>query len=201
MDETKKCSWCQDHGIMEMYHDEEWGVPCHDDHRLYEYLLMEAMSCGLSWKLMLQKREIFRECFADFDYDKVANFGEADIDRILEVPGMIRSRRKVEAMIGNARCFSTVRQEFGSFDNYIWQATHGKTIVYQRHLDGEWMTKSRLSDNIAKDLKKRGFKYLGSTLIYSYLQGIGVVNDHEQDCWKNPMHGSCDGDGWYVVNE
>lgn len=177
-----KCSWCQDGGIMERYHDEEWGVPCHDDRKLFEYLLMEAMSCGLSWKLMLQKRDIFRACFADFDYESVAAFGEADIDRILDVPGMIKSRRKAEAMIGNARCFLQIRQEFGSFDRYVWHYTQGKTVVYQRHLDGEWLTTSELSDQMAKDLKKRGFKYLGSTLIYSYLQGIGIINDHEPTC-------------------
>ena len=173
-----KCKWCQDGGLLEHYHDTEWGIPCHTDRKLFEYLLMEAMSCGLSWMLMLQKREIFRACFADFDCEKVAAFTEDDIDKAMEYPGMIRSRRKIAGIINNARCFISVQKKFGSFDEYLWRYTDGKTLIYQRHLDGEWLTKNELSDEIASDLKKRGFKFLGSTLIYSYLQGVGVINDH-----------------------
>lgn len=178
-----KCKWCQDGGLLEHYHDTEWGIPCHTDRKLFEYLLMEAMSCGLSWMLMLQKREIFRACFADFDYEKVAAYTEADISRAMEYPGMIRSRRKIEGIINNARCFISIQKEFGSFDEYLWQYTEGNTLIYQRNLDGEWLTKNELSDEIAADLKKRGFKFLGSTLIYSYLQGVGIINDHTPDCW------------------
>lgn len=178
-----KCKWCQDGGLLEHYHDTEWGIPCHTDRKLFEYLLMEAMSCGLSWMLMLQKREIFRACFANFDCEKVAAFTEDDIDKVMEYPGMIRSRRKIEGIINNARCFISIQKEFGSFNEYLWRYTDGKTFIYQCHLDGEWLTKNELSDEIAADLKKRGFKFLGSTLIYSYLQGIGVINDHTTDCW------------------
>ena len=144
--------------------------------------MLEAMSCGLSWKLMLQKREIFHACFADFDYRKVAEFTETDIDRAMECPGMIRSRRKIEAIVSNAKCFMQIQQEFGSFDKYLWAYSEGKTYIYQSHLDGIWLTKNDLSDTIAADLKKRGFKFLGSTLIYSYLQSVGIINDHAPEC-------------------
>lgn len=177
-----KCEWCQDGGLLEHYHDTEWGIPCHSEKLLFEYLMLESMSCGLSWNLMLQKREIFHACFADFDYEKVAEFTEADINRAMEYPGMIRSRRKIEAIISNAKCFMQIQQEFGSFDKYLWDYPEGKTFIYQRHLDGEWLTKNDLSDKIAADLKKRGFKFLGSTLIYSYLQSVGIINDHEPEC-------------------
>lgn len=179
---VSKCDWCRDGGIMEHYHDTEWGIPCHNDKMLYEYLMMECMSAGLSWKLMLQKRAIFKSCFADFDFTKVAAFTDADVEQILQYPGMIRSRRKIEAIISNARCFIKIREEYDSFDRYVWGYTDGNTIIYQRHLNGEWLTTSKLSDEIAKDLKKRGFKFLGSTLIYSYLQGIGIINDHWTYC-------------------
>ena len=150
---------------------------------LFEYLTLEAMSCGLSWLLMLQKREIFRDCFGDFDYKKVAEFTESDINRAMKYPGMIKSRRKIEAVISNAKCFMQIQQEFGSFDKYLWGFSDGKTYIYQRHLDGEWLTKNDLSDRIAADMKKRGFKFLGSTLIYSYLQSVGIINDHAPECW------------------
>lgn len=179
----KKCKWCQDGGLLEKYHDTEWGIPCHDDGMLYEYLMLEAMSAGLSWRLMLQKRDIFKACFADFDYRKVALFTADDVDRIMEFPGMIRSRRKIEAVISNAQNFIRIQQEFGSFNDYLWRYTGGQTYIYQRHLDGEWLTTSELSDIIAADLKKRGFKFLGSTLVYSYLQAVGLVNDHTPECW------------------
>ena len=178
-----KCQWCQDGGLLEKYHDTEWGVPCHSEKMLFEYLMLEAMSCGLSWMLMLQKREIFHACFADFDYKKVAKFTDADINRAMEYPGMIKSRRKIEAFVSNAKCFMQIQQEFGSFDKYLWNFSEGKTYIYQTHLDGVWLTKNDLSDRIAADLKKRGFKFLGSTLIYSYLQSVGIINDHTPECW------------------
>ena len=177
-----KCQWCQDSGLLEHYHDTEWGIPCHSEKLLFEYLMLESMSCGLSWNLMLQKREIFHACFADFDYKKVAEFTEADINAAMEYPGMIKSRRKMEAIISNAKCFMQIQQEFGSFDKYLWDYSEGNTFIYQRHLDGEWLTKNDLSDKIAADLKKRGFKFLGSTLIYSYLQSVGIINDHAPEC-------------------
>ncbi len=177
-----KCSWCVDGNLLEAYHDNEWGVPCHDDAALFEYLMLECMSCGLSWKLMLVKRDIFRTCFAGFDVKRVAAFVADDVDRILQTPGMIRSRRKVEAVVGNARCFIKIQQEYGSFDAYLWAFTGGKTLVYKRHLEGQWLTRNELSDRVAADLRARGFKFLGSTLVYSFLQGVGLVNDHDVSC-------------------
>lgn len=177
-----KCQWCRDGGIVERYHDEEWGIACHDDRMLYEYLMLEAMSCGLSWNLILKKRDILRACFDDFDFYKVATYDGNHVKSIMEYPGMIRSRRKIEAMISNARCFIKIREEHGSFDQYIWSYTGGQTYIYQKHLDGEWITKNALSDKISKDLKKYGFKYLGSILVYSYLQAIGIINDHDPAC-------------------
>ena len=170
-----KCVWFEDGGLLEHYHDTEWGIPCHSDRLLFEYLMLECMSAGLSWMLMLQK-------FADFDYKKVASFMEEDVSRAMEYPGMIKSRRKIEAVISNAQNFIKIQREFGSFDNYLWAFTDGKTFIYQSHIDGKWETKNELSDRIATDLKKRGFKFLGSTLIYSYLQSVGMINDHMPAC-------------------
>ena len=180
--DENKCGWCQDGGLLEHYHDTEWGIPCHSEKLLFEYLMLESLSCGLSWNLMLQKREIFHACFADFDYKIVAEFTEAEINKAMEYPGMIKSRRKIEAIISNAKCFMQIQQEFGSFDKYLWAYSEGKTYIYQCHLDGVWLTKNKLSDKIAANLKKRGFKFLGSTLIYSYLQSVGIINDHAPVC-------------------
>ena len=177
-----KCVWFEDGGLLEHYHDTEWGIPCHSDRLLFEYLMLECMSAGLSWMLMLQKRHVFKVCFADFDYKKVAVFTEEDVNRAMEYPGMIKSRRKIEAAISNAQNYIKIQNEFGSFDNYLWAFTDGKTFIYQSHIDGKWETKNELSDRIATDLKKRGFKFLGSTLIYSYLQSVGMINDHMPAC-------------------
>ena len=177
-----KCEWCKDGGLLEKYHDTEWGIPCHNDKLLFEYLMLECLSAGLSWMLMLKKRDIFHACFADFDYEKIADFTDEDVERIMQYSGMIRSRSKIEAIISNARLYIKIREEWGSFDKYLWRYTDGQTIIYQRLLDGEWLTTSDLSDEIAKDLKKLGFKFLGSTLIYSYLQAVGIINAHMTYC-------------------
>jgi len=176
------CDWCGANNLLTKYHADEWGVPVHDDRKQFEFLMMEVMQCGLNWNMMLQKREIFRGCFDSFDYDKVAGYSQADIDRIMDTPGMIRSRRKIEAVMQNARCFQKIREEFGSFSKYLWRYSDGKTILYQSHEKG-WIPASNwLSDKISKDLKKRGFKYLGSITVYSHLQACGVINDHGADC-------------------
>lgn len=176
------CDWDTTSEINIRYHDTEWGVPLHDDKRQFEFLMMEVMQCGLNWNMMMLKREIFRKCFDGFDYDKVAAYGEKDIMRILETDGMIRSRRKIEAIISNARCFQAIRAEFGTFCNYLWGYSNGKTILYARHADGWIPASNGLSDRISKDLKKRGFKFLGPTTIYSHLQACGIINDHAKDC-------------------
>lgn len=177
---------CKEFGndpLMLKYHDEEWGTPCHNERNHFMYLLMECMSCGLSWQLILHKREVFRECFADFDAAKVAAFTDSDVERIMNTDGMIRSERKIRGMINNAQCFINVQREFGSFDKYIWGFTGGKTMVYPSH-QHELATRNDLSDRISADMKKRGFKYVGSVTIYSHLQGIGVINDHHDYCFR-----------------
>jgi len=183
MKEKEICSWCKGDTMMEKYHNEEWGIACHDDQQLYECLMLEAMSCGLSWKIVLTKREIFRACFVNFDYLKVAQFTDIDVERIMQYPGIIKSKRKIEAMISNAQAFIKIRNEFETFDNYIWSFTKGKTIIYNNRPNGMMQTQSELSDIIAKDLKKRGFKFLGSILVYSFIQAIGMVNDHDTTCY------------------
>ncbi|MBB3702431.1 DNA-3-methyladenine glycosylase I [Alloprevotella rava] len=183
--EKTRCQWGKalEKDFYRCYHDEEWGLPLHDDHKHYEFLVLECMSCGLSWELILRKREILRRCFAEFDAARVAAFTEADMERIIQTEGMIRSRRKVKAMISNAQAFLKVQQEFGSFDRYIWSFTNGKTFVYPSHAHTP-ATHNALSDLVAKDLKQRGFKFVGTVIIYSHLQAIGIINDHLPTCFR-----------------
>ena len=176
------CHWGHTSEINLKYHDEEWGVPVFDDIKQFEFLMMEVMQCGLNWNMMINKREIFRLCFDGFDYEKIARYDESDIKRILETEGMIKSKRKVEAIIHNAKCFIELRKEFGSFCNYLWGYTKGKTILYDKHGDGYIPASNGLSDKISKDLKKRGFKFLGTVVVYSHLQASGLINDHGCDC-------------------
>lgn len=180
----ERCKWCCDGGINQKYHDEEWGIPLHDDQKHFEFISMEVMQCGLNWTMMLKKREIFRECFADFDYRTIADFSEKQIEEILKKEGMIKSRRKIEAIIHNARCFLQIIDDFGSFDHYIWSFTNGQTFIYRCHHEGQLESKNALSDQISKDLKKRGFKYLGSITVYSHLQACGIINDHDPACFR-----------------
>lgn len=184
MPELTRCPWPGCDEKMLRYHDTEWGVPVHDDKKMYEHLMMEVMQCGLNWNMMIQKREIFRQCFADFDFDKVAAFDEADIERILATPGMIRSRRKIEAVIHNAQCFQQIRQEFGSFSAFLWSFTGGKTCLYQGHETGAIPAKNGLSEKISRELKKRGLKYMGAITVYSHLQACGIINDHCESCFR-----------------
>ena len=176
------CNWSRGDALMEEYHDTEWGVPLWEDGKQFEFLMLEALQCGLSWMLMLKKREIFRECFDGFDYRKVAGYTEEDVERILNTPGMLRSVPKIKAVIGNAGCFEQIVEEYGSFCKYLWRYTDGKTVLYQGHEDGYIPVSNRLSEEIAKDLKKRGFKYLGSITVYSHLQACGMINDHGKNC-------------------
>ena len=176
------CSWASMNEAMQLYHDTEWGIPVHDDRKMFEHLMMEVMQCGLNWNMMLQKKEIFRKCFAGFDYDKIAEFDEADIERIMNTEGMIRSRRKIEAVISNARCYQAVREEFGSFCDFLWAYSDGKTILYNGHDSGKIPVSNGLSEKISKELKKRGFKFVGGVTIYSHLQACGIINDHGSDC-------------------
>ena len=176
------CAWADMNEANRFYHDTEWGVPVHDDRTMFEHLSLENLQCGLSWDLMLKKREIFRQCFADFDYDRVAAFDESDVERIVNTPGMLRSPRKVRAIIGNACAYRKLREEFGSFCGYLWAYSGGKTILYEGHAEGRVPVSNGLSDRIAKDLKKRGFRYVGPVTIYSHLQACGIINDHDRAC-------------------
>lgn len=178
-----KCQWCRDGGLNEAYHDSEWGVPVRDDRKQFEFLSLEVMQCGLSWTLMLKKREIFRTCFADFDFERIAAFTESDVERIMSIDGMIRSRRKIEAIVNNARVFKDIRREFGSFSDYLWAFTENRSVVYLRHQRGEWADHNALSDKVSADLKRRGMKFLGSVTVYSHLQACGIINDHEPGCF------------------
>ena len=178
------CGWARVNERYEHYHDTEWGRPEHDDRMMFEHLTMECLQCGLSWDLMLKKRDIFHRCFDDFDFEKIAHYTDADVDRILRTEGMIRSRRKIEAVIGNAVCFIRVREEFGSFCRYLWDYTDGKTVLYQGHATekGKIPVSNGLSARISKDLRRRGFRYVGPITIYSHLQACGIINDHGKEC-------------------
>lgn len=178
------CEWSNINELNKVYHDNEWGIPVHDDRKMFEHLILECMQCGLSWDLMLKKREIFRSCFDGFDYDKIAEYSVDDVQRILNTEDMIKSPRKIAAVINNAKCFQRVREEFGSFCEYIWAYTDGKTILYNGHNKNieKIPVSNGLSKRISKDLKKRGFKYVGEITIYSHLQACGIINDHDETC-------------------
>lgn len=177
------CDWVFASERDRKYHDIEWGIPVHnDDRQMFEHLTLECLQCGLSWGLMLKKREIFRQCFENFEFDRIAAYGEKDVQRILTTDGMLKSERKIRAVINNARCYRKIRDEFGSFCAYLWRYTDGKTIVYDGHAEGKVPVSNGLSDRISKDLKKRGFKFIGTVTIYSHLQACGLINDHAADC-------------------
>ena len=176
------CRWPHTSDLNLRYHDEEWGVPLFDDVKQFEFLMMEVMQCGLNWNIVINKREVFRSCFDRFDFEKIAQYTDDDVARILATDKMIKSRRKVEAVIHNAKCFMKIREEYGSFCNYLWGYTKGKTIIYDKHGEGQIPASNGLSEKISKDLKKRGFKFLGTVVIYSHLQAAGLINDHGCDC-------------------
>lgn len=178
-----KCNWCKDGGINEEYHDKEWGIPLHDDRKHFEFLMMEVMQCGLNWTMMLKKRETFRKCFDDFDYERIALYGDADIERIMETGDMIKSVRKIRAVIDNARAYKKIIDEFGSFDEFLWGYSGYKSIIYEDHRIVP-VANNDLSDVVSKELKKRGFKYLGSITVYSHLQACGIINDHDIHCFR-----------------
>ena len=176
------CDWANVNEITKIYHDNEWGIPVHDDRQMFEHLSLECLQCGLSWGLIMKKREVIRKCFENFDYDKISKFSEKDVQKILNTEGMLRSINKINAIINNAKCYQKIREEFGSFCDYLWAYSDGKTIIYDGHKDGKIPVSNGLSKKISKDLKKRGFKYIGEITIYSHLQACGIINDHAKDC-------------------
>lgn len=169
---------------MIAYHDSQWGTPEHDDKKHFEAFVLDAFQAGLSWRTILHKRENFRKAFANFDFNKVAKFGAKDVKRLMKDAGIVRNRLKIEASIVNARKFLEIRDEFGTFDRYVWGFVGGKTIKNKHKKTSDIGATSKQSDALSKDLKKRGFKFVGSTIVYAYMQGVGLVNDHLMSCFR-----------------
>lgn len=184
MKEKVRCSWCLKTENYREYHDTEWGVPVHDDRKHFEFLILEGAQAGLSWLTILNKREGYRKAFADFDPVKVARFTEAKCEKILLDPGIVRNRLKVYGAVNNAKRFLEVQKEFGSFDKYIWSFVGDKPIVNKWNSLGQIAPTTKESDVLSKDLIKRGFKFVGSTVIYSHMQACGLVNDHVISCFR-----------------
>jgi DNA-3-methyladenine glycosylase I len=180
-----RCPWCGTDELYVKYHDEEWGVPVHEDRKHFEFLVLESAQAGLSWITILRKRENYRSAFDNFDPVRIAEYDEQKINELLQNPGIIRNRKKVEAAVNNANQFLKIQQEFGSFDNYIWSFVDNKPVVNHWQSISEVPATSEFSDKVSKDLKSRGFKFLGTIVIYSHLQAIGVINDHLADCFRH----------------
>jgi DNA-3-methyladenine glycosylase I len=178
------CAWAKSHPLLLKYHDEEWGMPVHVDARHYEHLVMEAAQAGLSWLTVLKRREAYKKAFKDFDAGKVAKFTEKDVERLMQNPGLIRNRQKLEAAVKNAKAFLLVKKEFGSFDAYIWTFTKGRQIKNNIKTMKDIPAQTELSQKISKDLKARGFTFVGPTTIYAHMQSLGIVNDHEMTCHR-----------------
>ena len=185
--DRQRCSWLGTgtDALMVRYHDDEWGVPVHDDRILFEFLILEGVQAGLSWQTVLNKRENYRKAFHDFDPETVARFSDEDIGCLLSNPGIIRNRLKVSAAVRNARKFLEVRKEFGSFDAYIWQFVGGRPIDHRIRSMGDIPATSPESEAMSRDLKKRGFTFVGPTICYAFMQAVGMVNDHETGCFRH----------------
>jgi len=184
MSTIQKCGWCIGDPLYEAYHDEEWGTPVYDDDTLFEFLILETFQAGLSWITVLRKRENFRKAFDNFDYKKVVTYNQKKIDILLQDSGIIRNKLKINATITNAQAFMKIQEEFGSFSAYIWEFVDGKPIKNKIKNYNEGPANTPLSDTISKDLKKRGFKFVGSTVVYAHMQATGMVNDHEVSCFR-----------------
>ena len=168
------------------YHDHEWGVPVHDDHKMFEFIILESAQAGLSWYTILKRRDGYRQAFANFDVEQVAKFDEQKIEALMNNSAIIRNRAKIVAAISNANVFLAIQQEFGSFCHYLWRYVDHKPIIHTLHNKSDYPATSELSDTISRDLKQRGFKFFGSTICYAHLQACGIVNDHSTDCFLNP---------------
>ena len=182
--DKRRCVWVRNDRRMIDYHDREWGVPLHQDRKLFEFLVLEGMQAGLSWSTILNRRESFRKAFSRFNPVAVARFTGRDTRRLLGDAGIIRNRLKIEAAVNNAQRFLEVQKEFGSFDRYIWQFVDGKPLKNERRSVSEIPASTALSDAISKDLKQRGFKFVGTTIVYAHMQATGMVNDHTVDCFR-----------------
>lgn len=183
--QLSRCAWAQDtFPLYEHYHDTEWGVPVHDDQRHFEFLILEGAQAGLSWATILKRREGYRRAFAGFEPQKVARFTPGKVEKLLAFDGIIRNRLKVESAVTNARAFLKVQEEFGSFDDYIWGFVGGATLLNRRRRMKDVPATTGESDALSKDLKKRGFRFVGSTIVYAHMQACGLVNDHQVDCFR-----------------
>lgn len=182
--ELIRCTWCLKDEQEKKYHDEEWGVPVHDDAKHFEFIVLDTFQAGLSWRTILHKRENFRKAFDQFNYKKIAKYDEAKVEKLLQDAGIIRNKLKVKATITNAHAFMAIQKEFGSFDAYVWSFVNHKTIQTKRKTHRDIQATSTESDTLSKDLYKRGFKFVGSTIIYAYMQAAGLVNDHLMDCFR-----------------
>jgi DNA-3-methyladenine glycosylase I len=181
-----RCTWVGQEPLYQTYHDEEWGVPVHDDRLLFEFLVLEGAQAGLSWLTILRKREGYREAFAGFHPEVVASFGPADVERLVADPGIVRNRLKIQSAIDNARAFLRVQEEFGSFDAYVWGFVDGDTIQNEWRTMSDIPAKTSEAERISADLKKRGFRFVGPTICYAHMQATGMVNDHTVDCFRYP---------------
>ncbi len=182
--EVIRCDWANSHPLLAEYHDTEWGIPLHDDYKLFEFLVLDAAQAGLSWLTVLKKRENYRKAFDNFDPAKIAEYSEDKLADLLQDPGIIRNRLKVNSAVKNAVAFLKIKEEFGSFDKYIWQFTDGKTLVNKWKSMSEIPASTKESDAMSKALKKRGFTFVGSTICYAFMQAAGMVNDHTVDCFR-----------------
>jgi DNA-3-methyladenine glycosylase I len=183
--EPTRCSWCGSDELYVRYHDEEWGVPVHDDRMLFEFLILEGAQAGLSWLTILRKREGYRRCFEGFRADLVARFDQEQVERVLQDPGIVRNRLKVQAAVKNARAFLRVQEKFGTFDTYQWQFVDGHPLQNKYRSLKEVPAKTPESDAFSADLKQRGFSFVGSTIMYAHMQAVGMVNDHVMDCFRH----------------
>lgn len=184
MDNKHRCGWCKGDALYEAYHDEEWGVPVRDDDTLFEFLILETFQAGLSWITVLKKRENFRKAFDRFNYKKIAKYDQTKIDELLQNEGIIRNKLKVKATITNAQSFMNIQKEFGSFATYIWAFVDNKPVKNNIKDYRKAPANTALSDTLSKDLKKRGFKFVGSTVVYAHMQATGMINDHEISCFR-----------------
>ncbi len=181
---TKKCKWATKHPLEEKYHDEEWGVPIYDDRLLFEFLILEGAQAGLSWTTVLVKREHYREVFDNFDVNKIVHYDQNKIDELLADEGIIRNKLKVNSVVTNAKAFLEIQKEYGSFSKFIWDFVDGKPIKNKWDNFEDIPTKTEISDLMSKTLKKKGFKFVGTTICYAFMQAVGMVNDHTTDCFR-----------------
>jgi DNA-3-methyladenine glycosylase I len=179
-----RCAWANT-PLSIAYHDDEWGRPVHDDHVLFEFITLEGAQAGLSWETILKKRDAYRQAFADFDPTKVARFTAARVERLLQNPGIVRNRLKIESTVTNAKAFLAVQKEFGSFDTYVWRFVNGSPLTNRRRTIKDLPARTAESDALSRDLSKRGFKFVGSTICYAFMQAIGMVDDHIDGCFRN----------------